>query len=153
MIISLKKRSPARYSSGTPKRTTGDPTIIPSGMAALPDDPENCVVAYSGEEVARKPSPFECFAFLSSPAFVHFHLRSGFVPYRARHRPILAPLIVIESATYGQTRGGIDQRLVEIQRDVSDLLTIQNRKDMGMAVSREQNMRLLRLRPLIAELE
>lgn len=66
---------------------------------------------------------------------------------------MLAPLIVIESATYGQIREGIDERLVVIQRELSDLLAMQNRKDMGMPVSRDQNMRLMRLRPLIAELE
>lgn len=65
---------------------------------------------------------------------------------------MLAPLIVIESATYGQTQENIDERLVAIQRELSELLSFQNRKDMGMPISRDQNNRLRRLRPLIAEL-
>lgn len=67
-------------------------------------------------------------------------------------RPMLAPLVIIESATYGQTREGIDDRLQRVQRDLSDLLSLQNRKDMGMPTSRDDNIRLLHLRPRIAEL-
>lgn len=66
---------------------------------------------------------------------------------------MLAPLIIVESATYGQTREGVDERLQAIQKDLSDLLALQNRKDLGMPVSRDDNKRLMRLRPLIADLE
>lgn len=66
---------------------------------------------------------------------------------------MLAPLVLVESATYGQTREGIDERLQLVQRDLSDLFSLQNRKDMGLPVSREANRRLMGLRPLIADLE
>lgn len=66
--------------------------------------------------------------------------------------PILAPLIVVESATYGQTREGVDERLLKVQRSISDLLGLQNRKDMEMPLTRDENKRLMQLRPLIAEL-
>lgn len=66
---------------------------------------------------------------------------------------MLAPLILVESATYGQTREGIDERLQLVQRDLSELFAIQNRKDIGMPLSREDNKRLMGLRPLIGELE
>ncbi|CAN0301177.1 unnamed protein product [Scytosiphon promiscuus] len=67
--------------------------------------------------------------------------------------PMLAPLILVESATYGQTRGGIDERLQLVQRELSDLFSLQNRKDIGMPLGREENRRLMGLRPLIADLE
>ncbi|CAM9410853.1 unnamed protein product [Ectocarpus sp. 13 AM-2016] len=67
--------------------------------------------------------------------------------------PILAPLIFVESGTYGQTREGIDERLQLVQRELSDLFAIQNRKDIGMPLSREDNKRLMGLRPLISDLE
>ncbi|CAM9967797.1 unnamed protein product [Ectocarpus sp. 4 AP-2014] len=67
--------------------------------------------------------------------------------------PMLAPLILVESATYGQTREGIDERLQLVQRELSDLFAIQNRKDIGMPLSREDNKRLMGLRPLISDLE
>eukprot|EP00903_Cladosiphon_okamuranus_P020991 g19283.t1 len=67
--------------------------------------------------------------------------------------PMLAPLILVESATYGQTREGIDERLQLVQRELSDLFAVQNRKDMGMPLSRDENKRLMGLRPLIADLE
>ncbi|CAN0282227.1 unnamed protein product, partial [Ectocarpus fasciculatus] len=67
--------------------------------------------------------------------------------------PMLAPLILVESATYGQTREGIDERLQLVQRDLSDLFAIQNRKDIGLPLSREDNRRLMGLRPLIGDLE
>lgn len=66
---------------------------------------------------------------------------------------MLAPLIIVESATYGQTREGVDEHQKAVQRDLSDLLTLQSRKDMGMSVSRAENRRLLQLRKLIADLE
>lgn len=66
---------------------------------------------------------------------------------------MLAPLILVESATYGQTRQGIDERLQVVQRELSDVFSLQNRKDIGMPLSREENKRLMRLRPLIADLE
>lgn len=66
---------------------------------------------------------------------------------------MLAPLILVESATYGQTREGIDEHLQLVQRDLSDLLGLQNRKDMGLPINREDNKRLMGLRSLIAELE
>ncbi|CBJ33660.1 hypothetical protein Esi_0545_0009 [Ectocarpus siliculosus] len=67
--------------------------------------------------------------------------------------PMLAPLILVESATYGQTREGIDERLQLVQRELSDLFAIQNRKDIGMPLSREDNKRLMGLRPLIGDLK
>ncbi|CAN0150103.1 unnamed protein product, partial [Pylaiella littoralis] len=67
--------------------------------------------------------------------------------------PMLAPLILVESATYGQSPEGIDERLQVVQRELSDLLGLQNRKDIGLPVSREDNQRLMGLRPLIADLE
>ncbi|CAN0378303.1 unnamed protein product, partial [Laminaria digitata] len=45
--------------------------------------------------------------------------------------PMLAPLIIVEAATYGQTREGVDERLQGVQRSLSDLLALQNRKDIG----------------------
>lgn len=66
---------------------------------------------------------------------------------------MLAPLILVESATYGQSPEGIDERLQVVQRELSDLLGLQNRKDIGLPVSREDNQRLMGLRPLIADLE
>lgn len=66
---------------------------------------------------------------------------------------MLAPLILVESATYGQTREGIDERLQLVQRELSDLLSLQNRKDMGMPLGREDNRRLMGLRSRIAEFE
>lgn len=69
------------------------------------------------------------------------------------NRPMLAPLILVESATYGQTREGIDERLQLVQRELSDLFALQNRKDMGMPLSRDENKRLMGLRPLIADLQ
>lgn len=69
------------------------------------------------------------------------------------YRPILAPLLVVESATYGQTAIGIDERLQIVQKELSELLSLQNHKDKGMLLSREEMKRLVRLRPLIAEIE
>lgn len=66
---------------------------------------------------------------------------------------MIAPLLVIQSATYGHTQQGIDERLAAIQRDLSDLLTLQHRKDIGMALSPDQNKRLMGLRSLIDEFE
>lgn len=66
---------------------------------------------------------------------------------------MLAPLIIVESATYGQTQKGIDERLQTLHKALSELLSLQNRNDMGMPLTREDNKRLVRLRPLIAELE
>lgn len=68
-------------------------------------------------------------------------------------RPMLAPLILVESATYGQTREGIDERLQLVQRELSDLFAIQTRKDMGLPLTRDDNKRLMGLRSLIADLE
>lgn len=66
---------------------------------------------------------------------------------------MIAPLIVIELATYGQTQQGIDERLATLQRELSDLLSLQHRKDMGMPLAQDQNRRLMSLRSLIAEFE
>ncbi len=66
---------------------------------------------------------------------------------------MLAPLILVESATYGQTREGIDERLQLVQRELSDLFSLQSRKDMGMPLGREDNRRLMGLRSWIAEFE
>lgn len=59
----------------------------------------------------------------------------------------------MESATYGQTAIGIDERLQIVQKELSELLSLQNHKDKGMLLSREEMKRLVRLRPLIAEIE
>lgn len=69
------------------------------------------------------------------------------------YRPILAPLLVVESATYGQTAIGIDERLHAMQKELSELLSLHNRKDKRVLLSREEEKRLVRLRPLIAEVE
>lgn len=69
------------------------------------------------------------------------------------YRPILAPLLVVESATYGQTAIGIDERLHTVQKELFKLLSLQNRKDKGVLLSHEETNRLVRVRPLIAEIE
>lgn len=89
----------------------------------------------------------------NAPSNTKLNQNIGSVNSARINRPMLAPLILVESATYGQTREGIDDRLQLVQRELSDLFAIQNRKDMGMPLSRDENKRLMGLRSLIADLE
>ena len=59
------------------------------------------------------------------------------------YTPIIAPLIVIDKATYGLTPEGIAEKVREIQLELYTLTAIQNRKALGLPVSVEDNSRLL----------
>ncbi|CAM9373295.1 unnamed protein product, partial [Choristocarpus tenellus] len=73
-------------------------------------------------------------------------------PVNISSTPILAPLIIVQSATYGQTREGMDRHTKAVQKELNDLLSLQNRKDIGMVLTRDEIKRLHRIRPLIDDL-
>lgn len=56
---------------------------------------------------------------------------------------MIAPLIVIEKATYGLTQEGINSKISDIQIELYTLSAIANRKSLGLPISIEDNAKLL----------
>ena len=71
---------------------------------------------------------------------VEGHLKK---PVDLTYTPVIAPLIVIEKATYGLTQEGIKEKISEIQIELYTLSAIDNRKKLGLPVSTEDNAKLL----------
>lgn len=59
------------------------------------------------------------------------------------YTPVIAPLIVIEKATYGLTEEGIKSKISDIQIELYTLSAIANRKSLGLPISIEDNSKLL----------
>ncbi|GMH85104.1 hypothetical protein TrST_g2760 [Triparma strigata] len=59
------------------------------------------------------------------------------------YTPVIAPLIVIEKATYGLTQEGINSKISDIQIELYTLSAIANRKSLGLPISIEDNAKLL----------
>jgi len=58
------------------------------------------------------------------------------------YTPLIAPLIVIEKATYGLTPEGIQEKIREIQIELYSLTAISSKKALGLPVSAEDNAKL-----------
>ncbi|CAN0152163.1 unnamed protein product, partial [Phaeothamnion confervicola] len=67
--------------------------------------------------------------------------------------PILAPLITVTSATYGQTTRGLRDRVAFVESQLFAIMDVQKRKEAGLLVTAEQNARCRQLDSLIAESE
>jgi hypothetical protein len=59
------------------------------------------------------------------------------------YTPVIAPLIVIDKATYGLTPEGISDKIRDIQIELYSLTAIENRKKLGLPISAEDNARLV----------
>eukprot|EP00520_Triparma_pacifica_P015534 CAMPEP_0118636470 /NCGR_PEP_ID=MMETSP0785-20121206/2643_1 /TAXON_ID=91992 /ORGANISM="Bolidomonas pacifica, Strain CCMP 1866" /LENGTH=350 /DNA_ID=CAMNT_0006527605 /DNA_START=86 /DNA_END=1135 /DNA_ORIENTATION=- len=70
---------------------------------------------------------------------VEGHLKK---PIDLSYTPLIAPLIVIEKATYGMTKEGINEKIRDIQIELYSLNAITNRKALGLPISAEDNARL-----------
>jgi hypothetical protein len=71
---------------------------------------------------------------------VEGHLKK---PINLSYTPVIAPLIVIDKATYGLTPEGVADKIRDIQIELYSLTAIDNRKKLGLPVSAEDNSRLL----------
>ena len=71
---------------------------------------------------------------------VEGHLKK---PIDLSYTPVIAPLIVIERATYGLTQEGVDDKIRDVQIELYLLTAIDNRKKLGLPVSAEDNAKLL----------
>ena len=63
-------------------------------------------------------------------------------PINLTYTPLIAPLIVIEKATYGLTHEGIQEKIREIQIELYSLTAIESKKALGLPVSAEDNAKL-----------
>ena len=70
---------------------------------------------------------------------VEGHLKK---PINLTYTPIIAPLIVIDKATWGLTREGIQDKIRDIQIELYSLNAIANRKSLGLPISSTDNARL-----------
>ena len=68
-------------------------------------------------------------------------------------RPQLAPLLIIQSATWGQTQEGLNAKIKVLQKKMIDLTFLRKQKATGVVLSREDNKRLWHLPKIEAELE
>ena len=73
-------------------------------------------------------------------AEVEGHLKK---PIDLSYTPVIAPLIVVDKATYGLTPEGIADKVRDIQIELYSLTAIDNRKKLGLPVSAGDNARLL----------